>query len=84
MTPTPFPFPIPETPQQFLLLIYPVLKMLLEIFLFVYLIIALSAIKQISLMDKTVHTDTNRYLFFLAYLHAFIVGVLLIFVFLVL
>ncbi|PJA41461.1 hypothetical protein CO178_00110 [candidate division WWE3 bacterium CG_4_9_14_3_um_filter_34_6] len=46
-----------------------IIKISLEVFLFVYAIIAIVVIRQIKFMTKTIKSDANKYLFILAYLH---------------
>ena len=64
--------------------IFPIVKAALEIFLIIYTIVAYVVIKQIGLMTRTIKSETNKYLFILAYIHFFVVMITLIVTFFVL
>ena len=53
--------------------IYALAKWFLEIFLFVYSIIAIVVIRQIKFMTITIKSDTTKMIFFFAYFHLAVV-----------
>ncbi len=53
--------------------IYALAKWFLEIFLFVYSIIAIVVIRQIKFMTITIKSDTTNMIFFFAYFHLAVV-----------
>ncbi len=59
--------------------IFSILRGGLLIFLFFYLVLALMVIKQMMMMMKTVRSNGNGFLLFLAYLHLFVVFATLLF-----
>ena len=45
------------------------LQILLIVVLIIYAIVALMTLKQISLMTRTIKSDTNKYIYLIGYLH---------------
>jgi hypothetical protein len=60
---------------------FPIIKAGLEIFLILYAIIAFVVIKQIDLMTRTIKSEFNKILYILAYMHLFIVLIVLVITF---
>lgn len=56
-----------------------IIKTVSLVFLFVYFFASLVVIKQIRMMSKTIMSDTNKYIFFIGYLHMFIVLAILLY-----
>ena len=53
--------------------LYPIAKWVLEVFLFIYAIVAIVVIRQIKFMTITIKSDTNKLIFLFAYFHLAIV-----------